>query len=406
MQAHSAPMDIIVLHAGARRQPARALAQRRVRVAARLVEPRARRPATASIWMPFNADGTVADADQQRQHAPPSRTRSCCPGATPARPRTAPGTSRAASTNVRPVGVAVSPVDGALYISSDSQGYVYRVGLHAMTAAAGERRRSRSPSGAWRAAPPRRRRVQAVAPQGTQPGGLAGGTPPADVASKCSSCHAGGIDDDGKTFRPWDTWSGTMMANAMRDPLFLAALTVSEQDAPGVGRVLPALPHAQGLREGPRHRRRRGAGRRRQAGGRLRGLPPFDRRVGGAARAHARRRDDRRRWPRWIRRRPTSATRGCTGTRATSATAPTTTRTAPRTRRPEIAFTSSSELCGQCHEVLSPLRNLLDAAGTDTGFPFPLDNTYTEWAVVGLRARGAPRSRASTATCRRRAATR
>ena len=31
--------------------------------------------------------------------------------------------------NVRPVGVAVSPVDGALYISSDSQGYVYRVGL-------------------------------------------------------------------------------------------------------------------------------------------------------------------------------------------------------------------------------------------------------------------------------------
>jgi glucose/arabinose dehydrogenase len=32
-------------------------------------------------------------------------------------------------TNVRPVGVAVSPVDGALYISSDSQGYVYRVGI-------------------------------------------------------------------------------------------------------------------------------------------------------------------------------------------------------------------------------------------------------------------------------------
>ena len=30
---------------------------------------------------------------------------------------------------MRPVGVAVSPVDGALYISSDSGGYVYRVGL-------------------------------------------------------------------------------------------------------------------------------------------------------------------------------------------------------------------------------------------------------------------------------------
>ena len=51
-------------------------------------------------------------------------------------------------------------------------------------------------------------------------------------------------------------------------------------------------------------------------------------------------------------------------------------------------FTSSSELCGQCHEVLSPLRNLLGAAGTDTGFPFPLDNTYTEWLSSDY-ARGA-----------------
>jgi glucose/arabinose dehydrogenase len=30
---------------------------------------------------------------------------------------------------VRPVGVAVSPVDGALYISSDSGGVLYRVGV-------------------------------------------------------------------------------------------------------------------------------------------------------------------------------------------------------------------------------------------------------------------------------------
>ena len=51
-------------------------------------------------------------------------------------------------------------------------------------------------------------------------------------------------------------------------------------------------------------------------------------------------------------------------------------------------YTSSSELCGQCHEVLSPLRNLLGAAGTDTGFPFPLDNTYTEWLSSDY-ARGA-----------------
>ena len=51
-------------------------------------------------------------------------------------------------------------------------------------------------------------------------------------------------------------------------------------------------------------------------------------------------------------------------------------------------YTSSSELCGQCHEVLSPGRTLLGAAGTDTGFPFPLDNTYTEWLSSDY-ARGA-----------------
>jgi hypothetical protein len=38
--------------------------------------------------------------------------------------------------------------------------------------------------------------------------------------------------------------------------------------------------------------------------------------------------------------------------------------------------------------VLSPLRNLLNAAGMDTGLPFPLDNTYTEWAASDY-ARGA-----------------
>jgi len=30
---------------------------------------------------------------------------------------------------VRPVGVAVSPTDGALYVSSDSGGVLYRIGV-------------------------------------------------------------------------------------------------------------------------------------------------------------------------------------------------------------------------------------------------------------------------------------
>lgn len=30
---------------------------------------------------------------------------------------------------VRPVGVAISPVDGALYVSSDGEGVIYRIGV-------------------------------------------------------------------------------------------------------------------------------------------------------------------------------------------------------------------------------------------------------------------------------------
>src|SRR5439155_4652518 len=37
------------------------------------------------------------------------------------------------------------------------------------------------------------------------------------------------------TAMPYDGWSGSMMGNTMRDPLFLAALTVADQDRPGVG---------------------------------------------------------------------------------------------------------------------------------------------------------------------------
>jgi hypothetical protein len=45
--------------------------------------------------------------------------------------------------------------------------------------------------------------------------------------------------------------------------------------------------------------------------------------------------------------------------------------------------------------VVSPVRKLLDAAGMDTGFPFPLDNTYTEWAASDFARAGTMQSCAS-----------
>ncbi len=47
----------------------------------------------------------------------------------------------------------------------------------------------------------------------------------------CSACH-GGYDDETE---PFFGWSGSMMANAARDPLFEACLAISEQDAEGSG---------------------------------------------------------------------------------------------------------------------------------------------------------------------------
>ena len=73
-----------------------------------------------------------------------------------------------------------------------------------------------------------------AAAAGTPPGGLAGGAP-IESATRCKSCHGGFKTDDGHTYMPWDTWAGSMMANAARDPLFLASVTVAEQDRPGSG---------------------------------------------------------------------------------------------------------------------------------------------------------------------------
>jgi len=45
---------------------------------------------------------------------------------------------------------------------------------------------------------------------------------------QCSNCHEG---YDARTIEPYDTWRGSMMAHSMRDPLFLASMTIANQDA-------------------------------------------------------------------------------------------------------------------------------------------------------------------------------
>ena len=72
--------------------------------------------------------------------------------------------------------------------------------------------------------------VSDFTPHGTQPGinfGIA-------AANNCGDCHTGFTSDD-LNFTPSATWSGSMMANATRDPLFWAAVDIANQDVPGVG---------------------------------------------------------------------------------------------------------------------------------------------------------------------------
>ena len=45
--------------------------------------------------------------------------------------------------------------------------------------------------------------------------------------NQCANCH-GGYDE---AIEPFFTWKGNMMAQAMRDPLYLASMTIANQDA-------------------------------------------------------------------------------------------------------------------------------------------------------------------------------
>ena len=69
---------------------------------------------------------------------------------------------------------------------------------------------------------------------GTQPGSLVDDL---DSPEACAGCHSGYSDFTGQeeSSETWRAWSGSLMAQAARDPVFLAALDVANADVPGVG---------------------------------------------------------------------------------------------------------------------------------------------------------------------------
>lgn len=207
--------------------------------------------------------------------------------------------------------------------------------------------------------------------KGTQPGGVN-----VDVfespGGDCKNCHRLGDADVTPSYTAYPTWAGTMMANSVRDPLFLAALAVAEADVPapapgqvGIGQWCVRCHSPIAFLKDK--------------------TSPLDDTV-------------------W-----TSVERQGVGCEvchrsATDAASTGNDPGAPYLGNAQIyfddgnamhgpypdfdaqghsgkldPFTSTSELCGQCHQVANPLVTLKDAAGVDTGKPFPLDTTYDEW---------------------------
>jgi len=209
-------------------------------------------------------------------------------------------------------------------------------------------------------------------------------TYPVQLAENCRGCH--GYDYDPIYFiEPGDTWAGSMMANAARDPIFWAALDVANNDEPGVGDFCLRC-HAPSAWL---------AGRSEPPGGTTDGCGlegeidnPYSADFDGVT-CHLCHRMMVNPAPPpgeqsfytenaqyWI------DDGNCGGQGQPC-------RRGPYTYSPEeqdpphpwaySPYHLSSDLCGTCHNVTSPLRNLR-VNGVDQGIKFPIERTYKEWS--------------------------
>jgi hypothetical protein len=242
-------------------------------------------------------------------------------------------------------------------------------------------------------------------PHGTQPG-LA-----YDILAPetgCSGCHNYQSDDvpTAKTFRPFSTWSGSMMANATRDPLFFAALDIANHDVPGVGDYCLRCHTPRGWLEG--------------AVVKPGFNPPNDPVQGAAACLLSGTYDEvddssnqmggvtchfcHRMMPEGPNGEPGYTVNGnawvddvgCANTGGppcrrgpyayTDGTAP------PPHEWEYSEYHTESAICGTCHNVSTPdtdqgpIKTLKLADGTDTGRPFPIERTFAEWQQSNFSA--------------------
>lgn len=232
-------------------------------------------------------------------------------------------------------------------------------------------------------------------PFGTQPGLAAS----LDEPEACQSCHGALFSPAEGSYMPHATWSGSMMANALRDPLFWAALDVAETDAPGVGDFCLRCHTPVGWLGGRVRKVGGGGGTVNGTNGcllqgdhddgdgpendyagvtchlchRMTPVGPLGQQ---APRANANY---------WI-----DDSLSCGGFFGPCRHGPFDYATTPALTPPhgwvQSSFTVSSDHCGTCHDVSSPtlaggapFRTLKRADGSDTGRAFPAERTFGEW---------------------------
>lgn len=233
-------------------------------------------------------------------------------------------------------------------------------------------------------------------PHGTQPG-LGYNLLDSDDCSGCHGANTSEAGDPSLAFRPHSTWAGSMMANAMRDPLFLAALDVANNDVPGVGDYCLRC-----------HTSRAWYGGRVVKQGS--GQPNNDVTLGASACLLEGSYDANDTFNDYSglgcqfchRNMPEGPAQqslpgngavwlddtDCNGMGEPCRRGPYN-YTGGQSQPPHAwkfsPFHSDSSMCGQCHDVTTPdtssgpLKTLKLADGTDTGVPFPIERTFSEW---------------------------
>lgn len=230
-------------------------------------------------------------------------------------------------------------------------------------------------------------------PHGTQP--------PVDFTisdpSDCAICHEG--YDPGRNVEPWNTWAGSMMANAARDPVFWAALDVANHDIPGVGEYCLRCHAPKAWLDGRANAaegEEDGCTLAGQVDDPLVGLNDF----AGISCHYCHRLMINETPPPgeepfylenaelWV-----DDEAGCVnGTDFEPC------RRGPYDYPPGTPphnwayspYHTGSALCGACHNVTSPANTLIDEEGNDTGIPYPIERTHREWSQSDFADPGSP----------------